>query len=905
MYLFEGIFDDPMCFWPFVPGATLEERCVAAKRFGVYVMIVGGAVMWSVRAVIFGFAIAVLSHIAFCVDSCIMERKERGKRFETGDKTNPYANYTVGRDVTEVYGSAPSAKMRTTFQSVVEDPHSTDVTRFLSVPRQDLMQRIRISGFRSDMVTFFTAAEFMKKLVKGGDYSAFDKEIKSSESAALKGSLPDPKSMWRRNKAGDLEIVPPLVRSPEMVHTFWQFLPTKNDRMVKSGVTNRKTIQNLISNDSTLATLEKQIEFLVRLAAHDFVLLEFIRKHNYHLDRNTFGDDIATAQEDVFLPPGVKTKIETPMLRLGSEAIPTIPKACRTVEETNANMLVLPDKHGTRDDDQDIKTRSYMMVEKLVELFKDSTYREILHALFPRGGKSKKYEELDRWLSSDADDSYMLDREYVARKDRGIDPTNSLARAIYDALNIMWKVGGSRMHVLDVGAHIWFIVKHCKGDPKWMDGNIEEMRLKKGETFPEDPEFKGVVLDKSAWDSSPVRTEILPIQMSRSQLGDKNAGAPPMKITKSVFRWFLESLPDGFVHKKTLVMDGASVHGKATDDQKQKNELLDKKAVFPEGELSEFATLLRARGAGDGVVERNVVPVMLPKPEDQIETVANPTDANVVVPPRRSCMGMFVDGKYPDPSKHRTRPVGTDKPDEYRDYTRAKPFDDEYPGKEFRKDMDVKVPVTKTCEKSLQDETPGSKRAIEIEQHTEPVRGEKDEILACRQRSARTYEKREKVMFLPFQSTQWRVGIVAEAPSDQSSKHNPWVKIFYEENGKHVTKPITINRIRPFSSTAAATQKRVQEAREESEAKRLEFVQRRREARNQQADNMSDFRQRAMAFENDPGEKERRKRMVAALVAKNGKQDPQDAYMDKKAKSISNDTLVTLPNVFSAMLTVR
>eukprot|EP00899_Mesostigma_viride_P013319 jgi/Mesvir1/21989/Mv04525-RA.1 len=677
MYLFEGIFDDPMCFWPFVPGATLEERCVAAKRFGVYVMIVGGAVMWSVRAVIFGFAIAVLSHIAFCVDSCIMERKERGKRFETGDKTNPYANYTVGRDVTEVYGSAPSAKMRTTFQSVVEDPHSTDVTRFLSVPRQDLMQRIRISGFRSDMVTFFTAAEFMKKLVKGGDYSAFDKEIKSSESAALKGSLPDPKSMWRRNKAGDLEIVPPLVRSPEMVHTFWQFLPTKNDRMVKSGVTNRKTIQNLISNDSTLATLEKQIEFLVRLAAHDFVLLEFIRKHNYHLDRNTFGDDIATAQEDVFLPPGVKTKIETPMLRLGSEAIPTIPKACRTVEETNANMLVLPDKHGTRDDDQDIKTRSYMMVEKLVELFKDST------------------------------------------------------------------------------------------------------------------------------------------------------------------------------------------------------------------------------------VERNVVPVMLPKPEDQIETVANPTDANVVVPPRRSCMGMFVDGKYPDPSKHRTRPVGTDKPDEYRDYTRAKPFDDEYPGKEFRKDMDVKVPVTKTCEKSLQDETPGSKRAIEIEQHTEPVRGEKDEILACRQRSARTYEKREKVMFLPFQSTQWRVGIVAEAPSDQSSKHNPWVKIFYEENGKHVTKPITINRIRPFSSTAAATQKRVQEAREESEAKRLEFVQRRREARNQQADNMSDFRQRAMAFENDPGEKERRKRMVAALVAKNGKQDPQDAYMDKKAKSISNDTLVTLPNVFSAMLTVR
>eukprot|EP00899_Mesostigma_viride_P001178 jgi/Mesvir1/11060/Mv12670-RA.1 len=141
MYIFQGILDDPLCFWPFVPGASLAERCVAAKRFGLYVMLVGGAVMWSVRAVIAGFAIVLLSHAAYTIDTRFV--KKENVFAVTEDATNPYANYTNGRDFESVRNQAPSVRMRNTFQSIAESPTETDVTRFVTVPRPDLTQRAR------------------------------------------------------------------------------------------------------------------------------------------------------------------------------------------------------------------------------------------------------------------------------------------------------------------------------------------------------------------------------------------------------------------------------------------------------------------------------------------------------------------------------------------------------------------------------------------------------------------------------------------------------------------------------------------------------------------------------------------------------------------------------------------
>eukprot|EP00899_Mesostigma_viride_P000002 jgi/Mesvir1/10001/Mv05793-RA.1 len=107
MQVFERLFDDPMYFWPFVPGASVSDRCDAAKRFGLYVMLIGGAVTWSVRAVVLGLIIIVLSHMFFCFDARFAKK--------TADDGNPHANYTVGRDFGPSRGRsrAPSRATRT------------------------------------------------------------------------------------------------------------------------------------------------------------------------------------------------------------------------------------------------------------------------------------------------------------------------------------------------------------------------------------------------------------------------------------------------------------------------------------------------------------------------------------------------------------------------------------------------------------------------------------------------------------------------------------------------------------------------------------------------------------------------------------------------------------------------
>eukprot|EP00899_Mesostigma_viride_P005126 jgi/Mesvir1/14614/Mv05284-RA.1 len=135
MQVFDRLFDDPMYFWPFVPGASVTDRCDAAKRFGLYVMLIGGAVTWSVRAVVLGLVIVILSHMVFCFDSRFAK--------ETKDKGNPYANFTAGRDFRAVDGTTPSAVGRDTYQSLSESPNESDMTRFVAVAHPDLTQRRR------------------------------------------------------------------------------------------------------------------------------------------------------------------------------------------------------------------------------------------------------------------------------------------------------------------------------------------------------------------------------------------------------------------------------------------------------------------------------------------------------------------------------------------------------------------------------------------------------------------------------------------------------------------------------------------------------------------------------------------------------------------------------------------
>eukprot|EP00899_Mesostigma_viride_P014856 jgi/Mesvir1/23371/Mv21066-RA.1 len=582
----------------------------------------------------------------------------------------------------------------------------------------------------------------------------------------------------------------------EMENTFWQFLPDPATQfVVKNDKRLGKTIGNMIMNDSTLKTPESQIQFVVRLAAHDYVMLEYIKKHNYSVRQRTFGDDIQPAKKGhAFIPPGITYVNETPFLRVGDDRIEVHNLLSRTVEEARRKLLPYPDKAGTRDDDQDIQGGVQMMVDKLVAVFGKSSYAEILRDLFGNN-ENPRYVQLDKLFSSDADDSYLYDREYVSRKERNIDPDYRLARAIYAALNVIWRVNdvaGAKtdMHGLDVAAHIWFIVHHCRGDPKWMEGNLKEMdggKLEYGDPPKADASFSGTKVAHEQW----------------KKLG-------------KVIRFKRET----------------------------------------------------------------VLPIQISR--------------NVLIPPRRGCMAQFVDGKYEDPSKVRTRAESLRHPEEYRDYSRAEDIDENYPGKEYREGMDKKIPVTKTCRRDTADAD--HRRTIAKERLTESVREPGSRVVTgCRQKRAWEYRPGERVRVGLIGAKKWQNATIADDPEAGDSKHDPWVSVVLDKDkAKH---RVLINRIRPERGVVQRQNEKAAKRQADNEKARMEYVKEREAKRAEKNNNMAPVRK---ALEKDPAAATRK--FIAAVVK--DKKDPLGALRSNEDLSITDDEVVAIPSVYSSLLSM-
>eukprot|EP00899_Mesostigma_viride_P018566 jgi/Mesvir1/26710/Mv20487-RA.1 len=579
----------------------------------------------------------------------------------------------------------------------------------------------------------------------------------------------------------------------EMENTFWQFLPDPATQfVVKNDKRLGKTIGNMIMNDSTLKTPESQIQFVVRLAAHDYVMLEYIKKHNYSVRQRTFGDDIMPAKKGhAFIPPGITYVNETPFLRVGDDRIEVHNLLSRTVEEAHRKLLPYPDKAGTRDDDQDIQGGVQMMVDKLVAIFGKSSYAEILHDLFGKN-ENPRYMQLDKLFSSDADDSYLYDREYVSRKERNIDPDYRLARAIYSALNVIWRVNdvsGTKtdMHGLDVAAHIWFIVHHCRGDPKWMEGNLKEMdggKLQYGDPPQTDASFSGTKIDHEQW----------------KKLG-------------KVIRFKRE----------------------------------------------------------------NVLPIQISR--------------NVLIPPRRGCTAQFVDGKYEDPSKVRVRAEPLRHPEEYRDYTQAKPIDEDYPGKMYREGMDKKIPVEKTCKRDTADVD--HRKTIEKERITQDVTEPGSRVvIGCRQKRAWEYKPGERVRVALLGAKKWQNATIAEDPEAGDSKHDPWVSVVLDRDKAKYR--VLISRIRPERSVVERQNEQAAKRHADNEKARMKYVDGRVAKREEKNTNMAPVR---TALAKDPVALTRK--FIAAIVKE---KDPMKALKSKEDLSITDDEVVAIPSVYSSLL---
>eukprot|EP00899_Mesostigma_viride_P021149 jgi/Mesvir1/29035/Mv13881-RA.1 len=612
------------------------------------------------------------------------------------------------------------------------------------------------------------SADFYDFIIEG-DYDGFllpEKEQKGSMQKEL------PTSFWQQKTVDGstcLCLDKRAFGNSDMENTFWQFLPDPATHfVVKNEKRLAKTIGTMIMNESTLKTPESQIQFVVRLAAHDYVMLEYIKKHNYSVRQRTFGDDIFPAKKGhPFIPPGITYVNETPLLRVGDDRIEVHSLLSRTVEEARRKLLPYPDKAGTRDDDQDIQGGVQMMVDKLVALFGKSSYAEILRDLF--GDKDNpRYRELDNMFSSDADDSYMYDREYVSRKERNIDPDYRLARAIYAALNVMWRVNDSAgtrtdMHGLDVAAHIWFIVHHCRGDPKWMEGNLKEMdggKMEYGDPATVDTSFSGT---------------------------------------------------------------------KIAHDQ-------------------------------------------------------------------RGCMAQFVDGKYQDPSKVRTRVESLQNPEEYRDYSKAKPVTEDYPGKQYREGMDAKIPVMRTCRRDTADSD--HQRTIAKERLTRSVRSNGSRaVTGCRQKRAWEYRAGEKVRVALIGAKKWQNATIADEPEAGESKHDPWVSVILDRDKQKYR--ALISRIRPSREAVNLQNENAAKRQEDNEKHRMEYVQARAAKRAEKNKNMEPVR-KVLDKERDPVAATRQ--FIAAVVKSTDDKDPLKTFRAKKNISIRDDEVVAIPSVYSSLL---
>eukprot|EP00899_Mesostigma_viride_P020739 jgi/Mesvir1/28667/Mv21283-RA.1 len=157
--------------------------------------------------------------------------------------------------------------------------------------------------------------DFRQVIVEGRYADVFPTRV--NQVAGQVGFLPEVEQLWKKS-GQDAVMLPDAVSSGAMRDTFWSFLPGWNARRGAE----RSTIADYLATVTTLPSPEDKLEFVIRLAAHDFVMMHYIRRHNYPVKQRIYGDEISDptslAEFAKDFPPGVMFKNVTPCCGAGT-----------------------------------------------------------------------------------------------------------------------------------------------------------------------------------------------------------------------------------------------------------------------------------------------------------------------------------------------------------------------------------------------------------------------------------------------------------------------------------------------------------------------------------------------------------------------------------------------------------
>eukprot|EP00899_Mesostigma_viride_P022042 jgi/Mesvir1/3021/Mv16428-RA.1 len=320
----------------------------------------------------------------------------------------------------------------------------------------------------------------------------------------------------------------------------------------------------------------ERIQFVLRLAAHDFAFSSFFNEHNYSIDSLRYGEDLS---DPTWMDGGNPD---------WNVATMTKEKA----EDARTSGLTF-DNSGRGDMAEDAEDGVQSALDFLVSAMKHKSYKEMFVALFSDDVTLPLRRELDKGYKSRAHDLYS--REYAAlwTSDPGANRRKQTARnrglvhAIFKSINIGVRVPKSSntfvyLKPYEMVCQLWKIVHIFEGD-KSLLGEPRYIPERQGEGYTyeksdnvlvADPHYNGDHFPVNFRDivsglkkrgsevtkSYETKERVPEIRLLNSQRRESNLGSSPFTPNSSYFKMFLKSLPPSFVNGKTIIMDGASYH---------------------------------------------------------------------------------------------------------------------------------------------------------------------------------------------------------------------------------------------------------------------------------------------------------------------------------------------------------
>eukprot|EP00899_Mesostigma_viride_P005943 jgi/Mesvir1/1534/Mv14517-RA.1 len=140
------------------------------------------------------------------------------------------------------------------------------------------------------------------------------------------------------------------------------------------------------------AETTERIEFVIRLAAHDFVFSSFFNEHNYAIDNRRYGEKLS---DGTWMDEGHPDWVVAKMTK-------------ESQKESRTSGLTY-DNSGRADMDEDADDGVQVALDFIVAAMKDKSYKDIFVALFSDDIRVPLREQLDRGYKSRSHDLYSRD----------------------------------------------------------------------------------------------------------------------------------------------------------------------------------------------------------------------------------------------------------------------------------------------------------------------------------------------------------------------------------------------------------------------------------------------------------------------------------------------------------------